>query len=175
MISVEDENKQIATQFIELLNSRKFEELSNFIHKEFRFFPEGIEYYDYYREIAPDVPDFEITKDGWLNRLKYEQTSFTDLKRIILKIMAEDDEVWVWTKRRGKHTTDFDGFPASNREIDIYSFVRYQIKDGQIYRSFNLDDDLRGFIQIGKLILEENDEAKVGQYMSQLRRIGLIK
>ena len=70
---------------------------------------------------------------------------------------------------------EFDGFPASNRNIDIFSFVMYQLKDGKIFRSLNLDDDLTGFVQIGKVILEENDELKVAQYMSQLSKIGLIK
>ncbi|MCE7734895.1 MAG: hypothetical protein GPJ54_08470 [Candidatus Heimdallarchaeota archaeon] len=51
----------------------------------------------------------------------------------------------------------------------------YEIKHKQIYRAFNMDDDLRGFVQIGKVILEENDKIKIDQYMSKLRQIGLVK
>ncbi len=36
-----------------------------------------------------------------------------------------------------------------------------------------MDDDLRGFVQIGKVILEENDQIKIDQYMSKLRQIGV--
>ena len=171
----QQENEEIVRDFIDTLNGENFLKLEDMIHDAFAFFPEGVEYYKYYREIAPNVPDFDTTKAGWINRLKYNQKHLSGLKRIILKIMSSDDEVWVWTKRQGLHNSDFDGFPASGKMIDIYSFVMYQIKDRKIFRSFNLDDDLMGFIQVGKVILEENDGLKVSQYMSQLRKIGLIK
>lgn len=90
-------------------------------------------------------------------------------------MMSRGNDVWIWSKRKGIHSSDFDGFPTTNKELDLYSFVMYEIKNKQIYRAFNMDDDLRGFVQIGKVILEENDKIKIDQYMSRLRKIGLVK
>ncbi|OLS27207.1 MAG: hypothetical protein HeimC2_13170 [Candidatus Heimdallarchaeota archaeon LC_2] len=170
-----NENEEIVKNFVNALNERKFDKAADFVHDEFEFMDEWFEYIEFYKNIAPDPLKINNSKVGWINRHRYNAKSLKGLRRIILKIMSHDNDVWIWSKRRGIHSSDFDGFPATNRELDLNSFVMYEIKNKLIYRAFNMDDDLRGFVQIGKVILEENDKIKIDQYMSKLRQIGLVK
>ena len=84
-------------------------------------------------KISPkNVPSHENSKNGLINRHKYNTKNIQGLERIILKILFDDNEVWIWSKRIDVHSSDFDDFRASNKEIDIYSFVLYEIRNGII-------------------------------------------
>jgi steroid delta-isomerase-like uncharacterized protein len=74
------------------------------------------------------------------------QAAFSDGQSTIDDIVAEGDRVaWRW-KYRGRHTGDFQGIPATQKEVALTGITIDRIMDGRLVERWSVTDTL-GFLQ----------------------------
>ncbi|MHA2250254.1 MAG: hypothetical protein ACXAD7_07825 [Candidatus Kariarchaeaceae archaeon] len=166
------------------MNTRNWELLDTLIHDDFGPAPMN----DYITE---------ITRTGinpWIEFLKilgYDDNSIIEEQNSILKIkdkqthinwiklssqymsnveiqdiIAETNRVWVYTNSI---------FLTSNqRKLNHSGFTHFIIKDSKIIALYGAGRFLGSLIQMGKVIIAENDKEAISNYLQALRNLGIL-
>ena len=79
------------------------------------------------------------------------EAAFPEYELIAEDLVSERDEVAVRATFRGKHLGEFQGIPATGREVAIPVMLIYRIADGRIAQSWMNADSLGLLVQLGAL------------------------
>ena len=160
--NIEDLMKQYALA----INSQDFEMVKACFHEE----------YLYQEEDIVQLQRLGLAQGVFQSRAEYIRSAWeglTDFSALIKRMIYSGDEVFVSWSISGRHTGYFHKLPPSNRKIEYRTFSVYKIKDNKIIESDSVAEWLLVLNQIGKAIIEENNEEKVSEYLDYLREIGL--
>jgi predicted ester cyclase len=90
------------------------------------------------------------------------QAAFSDGRSAIDDIVAEGDRVaWRWTYR-ARHTGDFQGIPASGKEVALTGITIDRIVDGKFVERWSVTDNLGFLQQLGAIPAATADGAQTG-------------
>jgi steroid delta-isomerase-like uncharacterized protein len=96
--------------------------------------------------VAHDLPLAQKSCEDYMRFISMFEASFSDMNHIIRDIFSCDDKVvarWSWT---AKHTAEFMGIPATNRQITIKGIDIYRLTDGKIANLWQ-EIDIMGILQ----------------------------
>ena len=110
----------------------------------------------------------ELTTEDWVSHLiigkgikldknVIKQTNvsghvgFADYSMTIDDMIAEGDKVMVLCTRRGTNTGEFGNIPPTGKEVQISRFTLYRLENGKIAETWNMDDMLGQYQQLGVL------------------------
>ena len=88
----------------------------------------------------------EVGSTGFRTTIVGLRTAFPDIRYTIEDLIAEGDRVTVRWRWDGHHRAAFRGFPASGKLISDTGIAIYQLRNGQIVRSW-LETNRLGFLQ----------------------------
>lgn len=79
--------------------------------------------------------------------------SFPDLKHTVDEIIAEGDTVAARWTVRGTHRGEFQGIPASGKQVNLSGITVHHLKDGKIRETWLSFDNMEVLQQIGAVPL----------------------
>ncbi|WP_234447155.1 ester cyclase [Virgibacillus salexigens] len=118
-------NKELVRRFFETIEQEKYEDLKDFCHPDFVFYPQL------------DTPYPGV--DGLIKSEKKNFDAFPGFKMPIVEMVAEGDLVSACFIFEGKHTgIPFAGVPATGKEARFSLMILLRISEGKIIeqRSF---------------------------------------
>ncbi len=74
---------------------------------------------------------------------------FSDIDYPIVQVVAEGDRVLVHLRQTGRHTGEYQGTPATGREVDIVVMDLFRVADGKLVEHWAQMDNLGLLKQIG--------------------------
>jgi predicted ester cyclase len=95
---------------------------------------------------APDLVDGAKRATAWLN------DTFTGHKVSITDMIAEGDKVWVRIATSGTHSGEWQGIPATGKEIAGTGARFFRLSEGKIVKVEALHDRLGQLLQLGATI-----------------------
>ncbi len=84
-------------------------------------------------------------------------TAFPDIRHPVEDIFAEGDKVMVRVTNRFTHSSEFRGFPPTEKEITYSAMAIYQFKDGKIIKEW-IEADVQGLMQQLGMELKPKEE-----------------
>ncbi len=89
------------------------------------------------------------TNEDYIRGVLTFRKGFPDYTIFIEDITAEGDMVVIHGVIRGTHTGDFNGFPPSNKKIEVPIIGKYRIVNNMIVEAWPLADQMKLLGQIG--------------------------
>jgi len=132
---VEAHNREIARQFVEALDKGNFD-----IHEE--LFAD-----DYICHFA-GIPE-PLSRDAQKQFIQAYYEAFPDNTHGIEDIIAKGDKVVFRQINRATHKGEFEGLPASEKQIEYSGIWIFRIADGKIVESWGVEDFLSFWQQLG--------------------------
>ena len=134
-----DENEAIVRRFVDMWDTEKWRWNQKDDWSEFGSIlsPDFVEHYG-----NEDV----IGVDGFKEEYKPVFTAFPDFRGTIAVLIGEGDKIganFVW---KGTHRGDFQGIPATGRQVSVSGTGIYRMHDGKIAEIWAIDDGL-GLLQ----------------------------
>ncbi len=83
------------------------------------------------------------------NHIQVFEASFPGYRLDPKEMIAEDDKISVSFVFKGTHKADFNGIPATNKEVSIPGFISYHLEDGKIVAHDMVVDSLKLMQQLG--------------------------
>lgn len=112
-------NKVLVRRFFETIQQEKYEELKEFCHPDFVFYP----------QIDTPFPGVE----GLIESEKKNFDAFPGFKMPIVEMVAEGNLVSVYFIFEGKHTgIPFFGVPATGKKARFSLMIQLRISEGKI-------------------------------------------
>ncbi len=78
-------------------------------------------------------------------------TGFSNRQFIVKEIIASGNKLVKYWQFKGKHTGDFFGIPATNKDVDVIGCTIATIVDGKITEEQDFFDNFEFFRQLGNL------------------------
>ncbi|MEK5212362.1 ester cyclase [Bacillus subtilis] len=117
-MSVEN-NKELVRRYFETIEQEKYEDLKDFCHKDFVFYP----------RVDTPFPGVE----GLIESEKKNFDAFPRFKMPIKAMVAEGDLVAAYFIFEGRHTgIPFSGVPATGKSVKFSLMMLLRIADGKI-------------------------------------------
>ena len=126
-------NKRTAAHWIDLVNAREFERLSEDWAK------------DAIVHQSSDVDDV-VGLDAFVALLKMFYTAMPDLEINVEDIVGEGNTVFLRTSSHGTHTGELLGIPGSGRAVTYKGIATYYLADGKITHEW-FNDDMFALLQ----------------------------
>ena len=79
-------------------------------------------------------------REAWRSNAEVMQAAFPDFRAHIDDIFAAEDRVAVRVTLRGTHRGDFQGIPATGREVAFMSLEHYQVQGGLLVEEWISSD-----------------------------------
>jgi steroid delta-isomerase-like uncharacterized protein len=95
---------------------------------------------------APGIPN---NRDGVVMWFQMMRGAFPDMKMSVLRMVAEDDEIWVHYRCTGTHKGEFMGLPPTDNKFDIEGVDRVRVRDGKAIEHWNVTDTMGMMQQLG--------------------------
>ena len=112
-------NKELVRRFFETIEQEKYEDLKDFCHPDFVFYPQV------------DTPYPGV--DGLIESEKKNFDAFPGFKMPIVEMVAEGNLVAAYFIFEGKHTgTPFSGVPATGKTAKFSLMIQLRISEGKI-------------------------------------------
>ncbi|WP_375480897.1 ester cyclase [uncultured Jatrophihabitans sp.] len=108
--------------YLTVLNERRFEDLSNFVHDDLQY------------NGAP------ITRDDYARMLRADVAAIPDLVFRIELLVVQDDTVAARLWFDCVPATDYFGLPVQGRHVEFAEHVFYRFRSGRIDRVWSLID-----------------------------------
>jgi len=102
---------------------------------------------DDYIQHNPDCPQ---GKAGFVAFFTDIFAAVPDFKYTLLKIVAEGDLVFMYSRTTGTHTGTWLGMPATGSKLDFNVVDIFRLQDGMIAEHWDVADTLALFTTIGK-------------------------
>jgi predicted ester cyclase len=107
--------------------------------------------------VAPDYVNHEradmlVEATGpkdWSDVLARLSAAFPDVSWTVLRVLAQDDDVWVETRMSGTHEGTFFGIAPSGRRVAVRQVHMLRLQDGLIREHWAVRDDLGVLVQLG--------------------------
>jgi steroid delta-isomerase-like uncharacterized protein len=93
-----------------------------------------------------EFPGLPKNRDGVVMWFDMMRSAFPDMKMTILRMIAEDDEVWVHVRMMGTHRGEFLGLPPTDKKFDVEGVDRVRVRDGKAIEHWGITD-LMGMMQ----------------------------
>jgi steroid delta-isomerase-like uncharacterized protein len=112
---------------------------------------------DTQRLLAAMAPDFvmhlaefpePLGREVWQEGFEMMRRAFPDLQALVEDVIAADDKVAVRLTFRGTHKGDFQGIPATGREIHYASHEIYRLVNALISEEWICSDNASLFRQL---------------------------
>ncbi|MGZ9235246.1 MAG: ester cyclase [Anaerolineales bacterium] len=124
-------NKTVARQTMEALDRRDLESVRAKAASNARFYG-----------WAPEPLD----GDGHKAFMSALLAAFPDSRVVVDDVIAEGDKVAVRHRLQGTHQTEFQGVPATGRQVEVGGIVIFRIEKGLIAEAW-LNADIMGMMQ----------------------------
>jgi steroid delta-isomerase-like uncharacterized protein len=124
-------NKTVARQTMEALDRRDLESVRAKAASNARFYG-----------WAPEPLD----ADGHKAFMSALLAAFPDSRVVVDDVIAEGDKVAVRHRLQGTHQTEFQGVPATGRQVEVGGIVIFRIEKGLIAEAW-LNADIMGMMQ----------------------------
>ena len=131
-------NKELIKKFTELLNNKKFSELSSVMKSDFRR----------HSKATTDMPELS-SLDDFIKLQKEFLSSFSDQKVTIKKIIAEGDLVAVYAIYSGINDGPLPPFPATNKYAELNFMGIFRIENDKIAEMWVEWDNISFLKQLG--------------------------
>jgi steroid delta-isomerase-like uncharacterized protein len=95
-----------------------------------------------------ELPEPLRGRETWLQGFEMMKTAFPDLEAHVDDLVAAADRVAVRVSFRGTHRGEFQGVPATGREIHYVSHEFYRVEDGLIVEEWICSDMASLFRQL---------------------------
>ena len=92
-----------------------------------------------------------VNDDVLKQHIMQAEAAMPGYKIEIEDIIAEGDKVFVRGTTRGTQTGEFNGIPASGKDVELSLYIVYQIADGKIVNHWMLADTLTFLQQVGAI------------------------
>ena len=132
-----EQNKQLVRRFFEQIDTGEPAILAEFVAQ------------GYNDHNPPPFPDLPPGIDGARKAFNLALEGFSDFKHEILDQVAEGDKVVTRLKASGRHTGDFLGSPATNKDVTMEGIAVHRIVDGKIVEHWSTIDAFGLFVQLG--------------------------
>ncbi len=107
--------------------------------------------------VAPDYVNHEradmlVKASGpqdWSDVLARLSAAFPDVAWVVLRTLAQGDDVWVETRMSGTHEGDFFGLAPTGRRFAVRQVHMLRLQDGLIREHWAVRDDLGVLVQLG--------------------------
>lgn len=130
------DNKQTVTDFVDkVLNQQQLPLIDAFISPAF---------VNHSRNAIPGI-------DGVRKYFAMLNGAFPDRKVTITQLMSEGDLVNIYTEWTGTHTGSFLNYPASGRQVTVYTSDLYRLKEGRIIEHWDVVNNTEMMLLIGAL------------------------
>lgn len=137
----EQQNKEIARRAYQVISegsgSRDFSGLDEFVARDVR-------------DHNPDPgqgPGLQGVKEWFLMLAG----AFPDLRATVEDLIAEGDKVVARVVFRGTHSGDFQGIPATGKQVSVKAIDILRIEDGKIVERWGLTDQVSMMQQLGAM------------------------
>lgn len=137
-INALEQNKQTYRRFIELLNTKNFEALSEVTD------PAN------YKEICVGFTPGWVNMADAIQSLQKVLVGIPDLQAQLEDVIAEDDKVYARLKVRGTHKGTLFGMPATHKTYEVQMFDYARIENGKIIERIQQSDNLGQFVRLFK-------------------------
>ena len=97
-------------------------------------------------EEIPGVPPTKAGVAMWVGMMR---TAFPDMNVTVMRMVAEDDEVWVHSRMTGTHKGDFMGIPPTGEKVDVDAIDRVRARDGKAIEHWGVTDMATMLQQMG--------------------------
>jgi steroid delta-isomerase-like uncharacterized protein len=124
-------NKTIAQQAMEALHQRDLNGVSAKVAPNARFYG--------WAPVPLDV-------DGYKDFMSALLGAFPDSRFLVDDVIAEDNKVAVRHRLQGTHQAEFQGIPATGKQVEVGGIVIFRIENGVIVEAW-LNADLMGMLQ----------------------------
>ena len=131
-----EENKQVYTRYIELLNAQDFGALREVVDPE------------RYREICVGFTQGWVDLDEAVTSLEKVVTGIPDLYARIDDLAADGDKVYARLTVTGTNSGRFFGAPATGRSYEVSMFDYARLEDGRIVERIQQSDTLSQLTQM---------------------------
>ena len=122
----------------------------------------------YFKEEISNETDLIIERiTTWYNGL-------SEYKISIVNMRAEGRKVWVDVDFSGIHTGTLFGIHRTNNKIKFRGLLIYKIENGLLINADWLFDYIDLLKQLGRSILTGENSEALSEYMSLLKKMGLI-
>ncbi len=137
MVSKEEQNKQIVSQFFEALNRQDTERMVQLVSTtNFTLYFPGMSPMDW---------------NGSMQFIAVINNAFPDASRNIEDIVAEGDKVAVRLNAAGSHKGEFRGIPPSGKKVSFTAMAFLTIIDGKVSEEWSTADIMGLMQQIGAI------------------------
>ena len=126
-----EKNKTVAQETMEALHQRDLDSMRTRVAPEARFYG-----------WAPEPLD----ADGHKAFMSALLTAFPDSSFIVDDVIAEGDRVAVRHRLQGTHQAEFQGIPATGRQVEVNGIVIFRIENGMVADAW-LNADIMGMMQ----------------------------
>lgn len=137
-----EDNKALTQRFMEAVNSGRIDEVVDELVAD-----DFVEH----EEPPPGFPEAATDKESVRIFFKAMADTFEGLRMDVEAVLAEGDEVVVRSRMRGKHTGEFAGIPATNRDVDIEVIDWVRIVDGKAVEHWGVSDVASLMVQLGAM------------------------
>lgn len=118
-----------------------------------------------------ELKGHEKLKEYWTRTVK----SFPDIKITLIDEIHNKESSWLYTEVHATHLGDFLSIKATGNRVNYEQVIMIsQGPNFKIQYLKTLNDSLKIFQQLGKAIIEEDNELQIAQYLNSLRSIGLL-
>lgn len=144
-----EENKTLARRYFEeVLNPKRGEALDDYETSDYtnNLFPPG----------SPPGPEGERLTLGMF------QQAFPDFRIIVEELVAEGEQVAARWRFTGTHDGEFQGLPATGRQVDVGGMNIFHLRDGKFCANWVSLDMLGLLQQVGAIPAMSAPAAPVG-------------
>jgi predicted ester cyclase len=132
---VEEQNKEIVRSFFVAIDKNDFGKLKDLSTIDFSF-------------KAPGLAE-PLSLDGVFQAIKTHYAAFPDWKHTIKDMIAEGDKVAVRLNQNGTHKVEYEGIPATDKEVVMPAQCLLVIINGKVKEFWAIENYLDFFQQLG--------------------------
>lgn len=127
-----EQNKALMRRFLEASTAKDLTDFQDMMSSDF----------------VAHLPGGAQNRDGFLEQNRFFAAAFS-YEFLIEEMIAEGDKVVARTKWRGIHDGEFQGHPATNKQIEINAIIIDRIRDGKVVEHWSVFDMMSMMQQLG--------------------------
>lgn len=134
-----EENKALVRRFIEAIDTGDIGILEQFVDPS------------YNDHNPPPFPGLSHGIEGSRQAFSYALNAFSDFRHEVGQQVAEGDTVVSVITGYGRHTGDFVGIPATNKEVQMTGIAIHRIQNGKLVEHWGQIDAMGLLQQLGAI------------------------
>jgi len=143
---VEEQNKELVRNFFSAIDKSDFAKIQELSAAEFGF-------------RAPGLPG-PIAVEGIIQAIKVHYTAFPDWKHTVEDLVADGDKVAVRLAQTGTHKAEYEGIPATGKDISMPAICLLVIANGKVKEVWAVENYWDFYQQLGMELKPKEAEKK---------------